>query len=152
MENKELAKNLMCVCMRNKVEIWVEKEKIEKLKEILANTTGNRFIDFDGQSINTADVIGIFDAQTMEEMTRRKNGQWKCDQGNWHNRYENCQCPPKEIIELKEKIKEAYSNCKECDNGWIYPADKNLPVRICSCCVEFYKKLQEAKQRLNYKD
>lgn len=148
----ELAKDLMCVCMRNKVEVWVESEKVEKLKEILSNTKENRFIDFNGQSINTADIIGIFDAQTMEEMMRRKNGQWKCDQGNWHNRYEKCLCPPREIIELRKQINEAIKNCGKCESGWVYPKDPTIPVKMCACCGALQLKLKEVKERLNYKD
>ena len=152
MENQELVKSLMCVCMRNKVEVWVERERVEKLKEILSNTKENRFIDFNGQSINTADIIGIFDAETMEDMTRRKNGQWKCDQGNWHNRYEKCLCPPKEITELKKQMSEAIKNCDKCKDGWIYPKDITKPIRPCQCSLEFIKKISEAKVRLNYRD
>jgi hypothetical protein len=28
----------------------------------------------------------------MEDYTRRKNGQWKCKYGNWHDKGEKCNC------------------------------------------------------------
>jgi len=82
----EITKQLMCVCMRNGVQLWIEKERVERLQELLNNTSGNRFIDFDGQTINTADVVGIFTAESMADLTRRKNGQWQCDYGKWHQK------------------------------------------------------------------
>ena len=33
----------------------------------------------ENQIINKADISGIFNAITMEDKTRRKNGDWKCE-------------------------------------------------------------------------
>ena len=89
---KEITKKLMCIQIRSGIEIWVEDEKIAKLKAILAQNTGSKFIDFENQLINTADIVGVFDAKTMDEVVRRKNGQWRCKRGNWHDRFEKCSC------------------------------------------------------------
>lgn len=88
----ELSKNLMAVCIRNGAEIWVEKDKCEKLKYILLQSRENKFIEFENQIINTADIVGIFSPQTMEEIIRRKNGQWKCEYGRWHDKRQKCGC------------------------------------------------------------
>ena len=86
----ELTKQIMCIKMRSGVEIWVEKEKAEKLINLMG-TADTKFVDIDGEMINSASVEGIFTPQTMEDTTRRKNGQWKCEAGNyWHNRGEIC--------------------------------------------------------------
>jgi hypothetical protein len=83
----EVSKQLMCICIRNGTHLWVEKERVEQLQALLART-GNtsRFIDFDGQTINTADIVGIFTAETMSEVTRRKNGEWQCEYKKWHHK------------------------------------------------------------------
>jgi len=86
----ELTKNLMCILMRGGVEIWTEERRIETLKETLPRLKEHKFIGIDDELINTADIIGIFSAQTMEDKTRRKNGMWKCKWGHWHNKRENC--------------------------------------------------------------
>lgn len=82
----ELSKNLKCICLRNGVELWIESERLEKLN--LENA--GRFLKIDEEIINTADIVGIFTAQTMEEKTRRKNGDWQCKWGYWHIRKEEC--------------------------------------------------------------
>lgn len=87
----ELTKNLMCIRLRSGVEIWVEKEKAEKLINLLG-TTATKFVEIENEIINSADVEGVFTPQTMEGMTRRKNGQYKCEFGTWHNRNEICGC------------------------------------------------------------
>lgn len=90
----ELSKLLFCVCMRNGVEIWMEQERVEKLQKLIENLTGTKFVNFDNETINTADIVGIFSAETMNENTRRKNGQWKCKYDFWHERGTKCECIP----------------------------------------------------------
>lgn len=86
--SKELTKNLMCILMREKAEIWIEQEKLESLMDMLEK---QRFIRIGKEIINTADISGIYTAETMEDITRRKNGQWKCKEGNyWHDKGEQC--------------------------------------------------------------
>ena len=89
---KELSKSLMCIQMRGGAEIWEEKENIVKLQRILETITSSRFVSFGDQTINTADIIGIFNAGIMEGITKRKNGEWKCRYENWHQRGERCFC------------------------------------------------------------
>ena|SRR3990167_823370 len=90
--DKQLAKNLMCICLRNNVEIWAEDEKIKNLKKVLMAVRESKFIELENEVINSADILGIFDAQTMEDKTRRKNGQWKCKADYWHEKFEKCEC------------------------------------------------------------
>ena len=86
----ELSKSLMCVLMRSGVEVWMEEAKAQKLIGILNNPDCPRFIDYGGEKLNVADISGVFRASTMEEKTRRKNGEWKCSAGEWHERFEKC--------------------------------------------------------------
>ena len=68
----QLSKKLMCVQMRSGVEIWVEQEKSDRLQSILTGITSSKFVLFEGQTFNTADVVGVFSAETMSDLTRRK--------------------------------------------------------------------------------
>ena len=89
--SKEITKNLMCIRIRSGVELWVEREKAEKLISLLG-TTKTKFVEIEEEVINSADIEGVFTAKTMEDLTRRKNGQWKCEFGTWHSRGEHCGC------------------------------------------------------------
>lgn len=88
---RELSKNLMCILVRGGIEIWLEEGKARRFQQILQNTNGD-FIEIGGESINRRDITGVFKATTMEDATRRKNGQWKCKYNTWHSKGEECHC------------------------------------------------------------
>jgi hypothetical protein len=128
-----ITKKLMCVQMRSGVEIWVEEERIQKLQTLLDRITGTKFITFDDQTINTADIVGIFLAPTMHDYTRRKNGEWKCQNNHWHGRGEKCNCLSMAEQELIKRRSEAIRNCKlGCNNGY----RKTISGMIECECVE----------------
>ena len=133
---KELAKNLYCIQMRTGVEIWVEHERAVKLQNILSSISGSKFILFEEETINTADIVGIFRAGTMQDLTRRKNGQWLCDKGTWHQRGDKCNCVSKEEREYQQKKEQAIKNCGKCSNGWIQ-GEKGM--RPCECVKNIKK-------------
>lgn len=95
--------------MRSGIQLWVEDERITTLKQVLQTIDGTKFIEIDEQVLNTADIVGVFTADTMSEHTRRKNGQWQCNQSHWHDRGEKCNCVSREKIEeQKRKAQEHY--------------------------------------------
>jgi len=81
---QEITKELMCIRLRSGIEIWADANRIEPLKKVLLSGGSALFFDYEGETINTGEIAGIFRASTMEEMTRRKNGQWKCKGNIWH--------------------------------------------------------------------
>jgi hypothetical protein len=88
-----LTVELMCISMRNGVNVWLEKSRMEALYQVLEKSRESRFITFDGTVINTADIVGIFTPQQMDEMGKRKRGLWPCRYGEWHARSElSCDC------------------------------------------------------------
>lgn len=89
----QLSKNLMCIVMRGGIELWLEDEFVGGLKSILLKSNGSKFLEIGSEVINSADIVGIFEAETMSELTRRKNGEWKCDKGNYHLKNQDCACP-----------------------------------------------------------
>jgi len=87
----DLTKNLMCVQIRSGIQIWVEHDRAKNLMQVLTNGD-TKFIEFDGQIFNRADIVGVFNAGTMAEHTRRKNGEWQCAASEWHKRNQECSC------------------------------------------------------------
>src|SRR3990167_8521064 len=107
--NTELSKNLMCVQMRSGVEVWAEKERVAVLQEMLEKMTGTKFVNYEDQTINTADIVGIFSAETMQELTRHKNGEWKCKWNEWHERKDKCECVDPKKVKEKEEYRKTYA-------------------------------------------
>lgn len=125
----------MCIQMRSGVEIWVEAAKAEPFQKDLEATTQHFFARFAGQTVNTADVVGVFAAATMDEYTRRKNGQWKCDKGNWHDRGVKCDCIPSEEKKLIEARARAIRECKRgCNNGFVVVKNEQYPNGANTYC------------------
>lgn len=91
-----------CVVFRNGVQIWIpEGEKLEKFQSILGNLQSHMFVNWDGRSMNTADITGVFEPNDMEDMQRRKNGGWKCKDQTWHDRGEKCTCDRSHTINVQ---------------------------------------------------
>ena len=82
-----------CVIIRGGIEIWIETERADRLAKALAEPNAPKFITIEGQYVNTFEILGIFSAAAMEEKNRRRNGQWKCEKGNWHEKAQGCSCP-----------------------------------------------------------
>lgn len=94
----ELSKNLVCIVIRGGIQIWVERDRSENMIAILTAPNPPQFVKYEDRLINRADVVGVFTALDLEEHTRRKNGEWKCEY-NWHSRNQLCTCREKKLEE-----------------------------------------------------
>ena len=92
----EIAKKEMCLLIRSGVEIWVEEEKAIKIGKDLESSMA-KFLIVDGNYVNTSDIVGIFTPKNMDELKRRKQGQWKCKHNNWQPKdISQCSCGQKQ--------------------------------------------------------
>ena len=82
----------MAIVLRNGLELWLEEEAVRNLKKVLTHSSQSKFVEICNEVINTADITGIFTPQTMDEFKRRKNGAWKCNYNEWHEKYQTCNC------------------------------------------------------------
>jgi hypothetical protein len=89
---KQIARQQKCFYIRNGVEIWIDIEKAEDIQKYLRKPSSEQFIEVDGRTLNKADLTGVFLPIDLEELKRRKLGQWKCDKGTWHRKDEDCEC------------------------------------------------------------
>ena len=90
---KELSVPSKCVVFRNGIEVWIpEGEKLAKFENALDNLQNHMFVAWEGRRMNTADMVGIYLPSDMEDMKRRKNGEWQCKKGVWHERHQDCSC------------------------------------------------------------
>lgn len=88
---KSLAKSQVCVLIRGDVELWIDSDRQPQLHEALADKN-KKFLTINGQTVNANEIIGVFTSEYIEERTRRKNGQWKCQKNHWHDRGKQCEC------------------------------------------------------------
>lgn len=132
--SQEISKSIVCIQMRSGVEVWVESERADNLQAILQTITQSKFIKLDNQTLNTADIVGVFQASTMEAATRRKNGQTQCKEGAWHDKNEKCDCIPRKERELIERRNAAIKACGKCRAGFVtVQIDGGVTARLCDC-------------------
>jgi hypothetical protein len=51
-----------------------------------------KFVKIGGQLVNPFEILGVFTPEAMEDRQRRKDGQWKCLKGTWHEKGVGCGC------------------------------------------------------------
>lgn len=96
--SKELDNKRVCVLIRGDVELWIDAERRSELNRALSDPQ-KRFIRINGQLVNAFEIVGVFEPAFIEEKTRRKNGQWKCQKNKWHDRGQSCECRKyKEVV------------------------------------------------------
>lgn len=78
----------MCVLLRNRVEIWIDQERLPAIERALETKA---HFELDGSIIAASEVSGVFTPAHMEEYKRVQQGQWKCRWGHWHDRGELCE-------------------------------------------------------------
>ena len=133
----EVSKKMYCILIRGGVQLWIPEEKLASFdaQYSVARRDGG-LMRYEGKErINPADVSGVFSAETMEASMRRKNGQWTCKFGNWHDKGERCLCVPQEEKQWQEELGRAIKDCGVCKDGWI---SKHNSVSRCQCCAHFF--------------
>ncbi len=148
MPSEEIAKPSACIVVRSGIEIWIPEDKLQAFDlqyQRARQSGGLMLIDLGDGRIerqNPADVVGVYSAQTVEEARRRKNGQWQCREGTWHDRGEKCECVPKAVREIAEKRAALIKACGKCQSGFI---QGERGMRRCDCVAEFDNKHNEKK-------
>lgn len=105
----------VCVLLRGGIELWIDAERRDALEARLKDSSV-RFIKLDNQTVNTFEVLGIFTPDAIEERRRRKNGQWTCKAGSWHDKGDECSCLTGAEKEAHHKKREEFYK----ENGY-YP-------------------------------
>jgi hypothetical protein len=136
-----LAKIQKCILLKNGIEKWVELDIAEQIQDALDTLQSHLFIriaDSKNETVNTAELVGVFGADTLEEFKRAKNGQYKCLMGTWHDKGQICACVSFDVS-LKNKAMEiCFKECGKCAGGFI--SQGNNTVR-CKCLNEFESKI-----------
>lgn len=132
----EISRPALCVVVRGGMQLWIPEEKLSAFDaQFQAARSDGGLMRYEGERINPADVVGVFKASTMDEATRRKNGQWQCQRGGWHDRGEKCFCLPKNKKEWNDKIAAAVNACGKCNVGWV---NGERGMRRCECCAGYF--------------
>jgi hypothetical protein len=104
----EITRPQLCLLLKNGMQIWQDKEKLELLRSRLESRREG-FISVDGEFLSISEIAGIFSPERMKEYTMKKNKQWQCKFQFWHNYTEKCFCVKEPIcIKCHKKNPESF--------------------------------------------
>lgn len=106
----------VCICIRNGVEIWVDANKQQAIRQVYQQARGKTMVTIEGRDVNLADLVGIFRPEDMEAKSRRSRGEWVCDSGHWHTKHDKCAHADAEALEKQRSLREKYS-CVDCNRN-----------------------------------
>lgn len=109
------AESKWAIVMKNGLVFWVGEETSNRASQHLVNQSGHSFLTIAelGETINTAEIEGIYSFAKFDEMQRVKVGDWKCPWGKWHMKKERCECK----LEADRKAAQELENKKRQDEA-----------------------------------
>lgn len=110
----EITNPQMCLYMRNGIEIWIDKDKSERIQQDLESGEVAKFIRVEGKTVNTVEIVGVFDPNDLNDMKRMKRGEWECEYHSWHKRNEDCECwrrvkPKLDVQSTADNLRQKYA-------------------------------------------
>lgn len=121
---QDITKNQICLLLKNGVQFWMSQEKSDLLYETICPTDPNKarpeFIRLGDENARffRTEISGFFTPLQVEELTRRKNGQWQCQNRTWHDRFTKCECINQETRFAVQTLEEKIKNCGKCKEGY----------------------------------
>ena len=92
-QSMEITTKTKCLLTREGIEIWITPEQSEKIFQLIQLAKDNKLIDIEGETISVNSITGIYSAEKIELLRRKKEGQWQCEYcKRWHKRGEECGC------------------------------------------------------------
>jgi hypothetical protein len=90
--SQEITNKTRCLLTREGIEIWITPEQEQKIFRITQDGK-NRLIEIEGENLMTNSISGIYSAEAIKNLRRKKQGWWQCeDCGRWHQKGEQCGC------------------------------------------------------------
>lgn len=141
--NQEITKNQICLLLKNGIQFWMSEERADTLYELISPTDASKqrpeFIRLGEEKARffRTEISGFYTPQQVEELTRRKNGQWQCVQGIWHDRFTKCECISKEVKNVVQTLEEKIRNCGKCRDGYVDYRDQfgTWLSKKCACIL-----------------
>lgn len=85
----ELSTQQKVVITRNGATFYIDLDRADRLQKMLLDPNKPDYIELDDTLIAIREITMVAPAIKVEEMNRRKKGEWQCAKGHWHSREEN---------------------------------------------------------------
>lgn len=85
----ELSTQQKVVITRNGATFYINLDRAERLQRMLLDPNKPDYIELNDTLIAIREITMVAPASKVEEMNRRKKGEWQCSRGHWHSREES---------------------------------------------------------------
>jgi len=90
-QSKELDIKKLYLITYSGAKFLITNEQADKIVSLI--NAGAKVIKIsENNYMGVSDFKGIYDSKNIEDDLRRKNGQWKCEYGTWHDKGQECGC------------------------------------------------------------
>lgn len=133
---QDLAKQQKVMLLTDGIQLWIDSDRADAFMAQIRDMAFDDIVEYEGRSFTRRMFLGFFLPGDIESMTKRKNFQWQCKGGQWHDRGENCTCASLEEKKRLAEREQIINNCKKCTNGFV---TTDTGVRECDCLIEWRK-------------
>jgi len=88
MSENEVSLQQKVVITRNGALFYLDLERAAKVEALLLSPSKPDYVEIDGTLIQAREITMVAPTAKVEEMNRRKKGDWQCERGHWHTRDE----------------------------------------------------------------
>lgn len=117
------------ILMKSSLTLLVEASTADTIAAALGSQSGHTFFRIKelGETINSAEIEGIYSPSKYEELLKMKGGEYKCAFERWHKKREICTCKFDLAKEREDKLKEIR---RKAESAAITPAQRAEASRI----------------------
>jgi len=88
MKENEVSVQQKVVITRNGALFYLDLERAAKVEALLLSPNKPDYVEIDDTLIQVREITMVAPTAKVEEMNRRKKGDWQCERGHWHSRDE----------------------------------------------------------------
>lgn len=88
----DITKKMYVVVTKRMGIFYVDESQAGKIISIINSNNPPKGFKIEDSFVETSDIAGVDPAWRYEENKRIKNGDWKCTQGKWHSKFDQCKC------------------------------------------------------------
>lgn len=127
--------------------LWLPATRALNLIKALESDACPKSLEINGQWVATSSVAGVYTAQEMRNIARRKAGEWQCEYQNWHPRGDReCGCRAELMRRKRQEEEQRQREEEEERERNLTPEEREARAARIRAIREGFTKLAEEKK------
>lgn len=100
------------ILMKSGLTLLVDPQTADVISTSLSRQSAHTFFRIKelGETINSAEIEGIYSPSKYEELLKTKSGEYRCSYDRWHKKRESCNCKYDIAKEREEQLRQVRFN------------------------------------------